>query len=367
MSRILWVSTETPDRYGQGGQRRQYHQIRELVARGHDVEVLTLRNDQDDTSLRALVPVRRVRVAWRRWSLSENVRRMRNRIGRSECDVVVVSHVESWWMLPEPFSLTVPVVLDVHNALSHWYSARGLRDEAESARELEAIAFADAAAVMTCSALERDRVVDAHPDTTGKTIIAPIGIDPDEWPERTFPPAEPTVALFGTWSWHPNSLGLDWFARDVWPRVIEKEPAAKALVAGSGVTGEAEWPAGMTFVGRVPDIGDFTASAAVVAVPVIEGVGASMKFPEALMSGAPVLATTDGANGVATSPAFVSDDADQWAGYIVARIRDRALAPRPNEARQFALEHLTWAKTVAPLDDWIREQAGQRAPVRFQE
>ena len=33
-ARVLWLSNETPDRHGQGGQRRQYFQIAALVAAG---------------------------------------------------------------------------------------------------------------------------------------------------------------------------------------------------------------------------------------------------------------------------------------------------------------------------------------------
>ena len=60
--RVLWLSTETPARDGQGGQRRQYHQIRALQDRGHDITVLVPKSDQGDASIRSIAPVLRPRV-----------------------------------------------------------------------------------------------------------------------------------------------------------------------------------------------------------------------------------------------------------------------------------------------------------------
>lgn len=50
--RVAWLSAETPDRYGGGGHRRQYHQIRALRDAGVEVRAATLSDPQQDTSLR---------------------------------------------------------------------------------------------------------------------------------------------------------------------------------------------------------------------------------------------------------------------------------------------------------------------------
>lgn len=54
MVAVHWVSNETPDQFGQGGQRRQFFQIQTLVEAGHTVRVVTLAGQQDDTSVRAV-------------------------------------------------------------------------------------------------------------------------------------------------------------------------------------------------------------------------------------------------------------------------------------------------------------------------
>jgi glycosyltransferase involved in cell wall biosynthesis len=359
--RILWVSAETPSRDGQGGQRRQFHQINSLVARGHDVTVLVPTAGQSDASIRTIVPVIRPRLGLFGRMSRHLVRRMRRTIGSAEWDAIVVSHHESFWLLPDHVS--APVLLDIHNVMSHWHHAAGRAALAEQARGMEVHAIRAADGVMTCSAVETRRLIAAHPEASGKAFTAPLGVDPAEWPDAGFPRDQAFVALFGSWSWHPNRLGLEWYVRGVWPHVVDRVPEAVTLVAGSGVDDTSWWPSGIRFVGRVPYLYDFTSAASVVAVPVKDGVGASVKFAEALATGAAVVATADGASAFEAPPAFVSDDEREWAEWIVERLRRRSIEPAPSPARAIALTQMTWDAAAGPIDDWLRSHARRRATV----
>jgi len=270
-----------------------------------------------------------------------------------EWDAIVVAHQESWWLLPDRDALSTPVLLDMHNVMSHWHLRAGRDDDVSEASKVESRAVRGATAITTCSTTELERLVDVHPDASTKTFVAPLGIDPVEWPNQDFTRAEPLVALFGSWGWRPNELGLQWFMRDVWPLVREQEQDAIALVAGSGVDDAESWPDGARFVGRVADVATFTAAATVVAVPVVQGVGAALKFGEALASGGAVIATPEGANAFDHSPAFVSNDAVEWATWIVERLRRRADEPAPAPSRDYALHELTWDAAVKPIDEWL--------------
>lgn len=352
MARVLWVSMETPSREGQGGQRRQFHQINALRERGHDITVLIPASVQSDASIRTIVPVIRPRLH----VLGRPSRRRRDRMHRTirspRWDAIVLSHHESAWLVPT--HLRTPLLVDVHNVMSHWHGRAGRAEEAELSRAAEAHALELADAVMTCSELETRRLVEVHPAMAARAFSAPLGIDPAEWPDREFSRSEARVALFGTWSWHPNRLGLEWFVREVWPLVTARVPDARGLVAGTGVDDASAWPPGIDFVGRVADLAGFTASAAVAAVPVRDGVGASVKFAEALATGASVIATVDGANAFDDPPAFVSDDARAWADWIADRLDRRTVEPTPSAARAIALRRMTWDAAVAPIDAWLR-------------
>jgi len=361
VARILWVSTELPDRQGQGGQRRQFHQIRALARRGHDITVVVPASDQRGESLAEFAEVQRPQLTFLGRIVRRRVLRLRRALLGTPADVVVVSHVEAWWLLPTSGTLGTPVLVDVHNVLSHWHLSNGRHDEGDETRAAEALALREAAGVMTCSATETARLQAAHPTEAAKIFAAPLGVDPEEWPPKEFSRAEPVVALFGSWSWEPNELGLRWFLDSVWPLVRAGVPNARALVAGSGVEDAAQWPSGAEFVGRVEDLAAFTARATVVAVPVLRGVGASVKFAESLASGASVVATADGANGLADPPAYVTDRADEWATWIIERLERRADEPAPAPARAVALNDYTWDSAAVPIDDWIAEHTRARA------
>lgn len=356
MVRVLWVSAETPDRNGQGGQRRQFHQIRELAALGHDITVLVPRSAQDATTVREVATIRRMRFAIFGIPLAPLFRRANAVVRNRRWDAIVLSHVESAWLIPQ--RPDAPVLLDVHNVLSYWHSTHGRNLEASAAESAEAEALMLASGVMTCSETELRRLAHIHSDTLDgrEAFVAPLGIDPDEWPTVDYRRDSPLVAMFGSWDWAPNAAGLEWFASVVWPEVRRRVSDAEAHVAGSGAD-PATLPDGMSFVGRVPDLAAFTSSATVVAVPVRDGVGASVKFAESLATGAAVIATTDGANAFDSPPAFVSDSVNAWVEWIVQRLEDRGREPAPHPSRSVALQKLTWSDSVRPIDAWLNSHS----------
>lgn len=244
------------------------------------------------------------------------------------------------------------MLLDVHNVFSHWHRTGGRVAEAETWQRLESIAVTDADGVMTCSDAETRRLVESHPDALGKAFTAPLGIDPGEWPDQVFTRDEPLVAMFGSWGWAPNQQGLAWFLDEVWPSVRARVPAARALVAGGGAH-SVGWPEGAEFVGRVADLAAFTAAATVVCVPVHHGVGASVKFPESLATGAAVIATSDGGSALTDPPAVISDSPTRWIDWITERLEHRSEEPVPAPARERALREYTWTSAAAPIADWL--------------
>lgn len=355
--RVLWLSSETPDRFGQGGQRRQYFQIREL-SRDYEVHVVTLAGPQSDASLRALpsvASVQRIALTIRGIHVPLLGARWRRAIRSGRFDAVIVAHAESWWLYQELVrDASLRTLVDIHNVFSEWYRAAGRNHEALEHEKMESEILRRADAVSVCSMTELGRLRRIHPEIR-RGFVAPLGIDPAEWPEQTWSQPRPTVALFGSWDWEPNADGLAWFFRYVWPHVLEEVGDSKALVAGRSMGVLGSLPAGVQTVGRVQDLAAFLGSAAVVAVPVRNGVGASVKFAEALASGSPVIATTDAANAHPAAPAEVTDAPEKWITWIVARLKGRLVEPRPTPARAYALQELTWSQSIQPLRDWLAQ------------
>lgn len=354
-TRVLWLSNETPDVAGQGGQRRQYFQIRELVAAGIGVELITLAGDQDDSSARALVGVRRVRRHTRSGLPDLRGRAAIARAIRSGgFDVVVVAHLESWPFVERwaPGRTGPRLLVDLHNVLSAWARATGDSDRAAAYATTESLVLRTADAVSVCSPAEETRL---PPGGTAVRLVAMHGIEPAEWPDPVAPDGRPSVGAVGNWNWPPNAAGIRWFAREVWPSVRELVPDAEFVVAGDGLAESVAAVAGVRYLGRVRDRMTVVAASDVMVVPVVSGVGAPVKFGEALVSGRAVVATRDGASAHPGAPAFVSDDPSEWVERISSWLTDRdAAATAGRSARAYALERLTWVRTTRPLVDWIR-------------
>lgn len=352
MTSVLWYSNETPDVRGQGGQRRQYFQIRSLVDAGHDVTVVSLAGDQDDTSIRALTDVRRLPGPGR-WARLPPPRRRDHASGFFDGirrDRVVVAHIESWLHLRRRrIGLHPPQLLDLHNVFSSWYDTQRLRRPSARWRRLEVAAAREFDAVSVCS--ERERT--AFLTSTGREpIVVPHGIDPAEWTPAPCPRPRPVLKLFGNWDWDPNRDGLTWFL----DRVVPLTTGINVEVAGRGTEGMTA-PNGVTFVGRVPDVPTFLADAWVVGLPVMLGVGAPVKLAEAMVTGVPLVTTTDGAAGAEPGDArgvLVSDDPQAWARWIEHVVRDpERVRADARERRTLTLAEHSWDRVSEPLRQWV--------------
>jgi len=347
---ILWFSHETPDRGGQGGQRRQYFQIESLVRDGHDVRVLTLAGEQDDQSLRGLVPVRRLDLSSgsRRTSLREKAGLTLHLLGH-RWSGVVVAHSESWPLGRRIARLAhAPVFVDLHNVHSAWYRAAGDLDRATHYARMEADVLRRADVVAVCSRREAERLSGSD----GAVVVVPHGIDEAEWRRGPSERPLPVVKAFGNWAWQPNKDGLAWFLERVWPAVHSRRPDLTCEIAGSAP----EWPtlpAGVMMIGRVPSIAEFVHDACAVVVPVVGGVGAPLKYAEALVSGVPVIATSEATHGFEGNGGFVSDEPSEWVDWI-ADVASNPDAHRVGAAtiREAVLRERTWYTQSQPLREW---------------
>jgi glycosyltransferase involved in cell wall biosynthesis len=354
MTSVLWYSNETPDIHGQGGQRRQYFQIRSLLEAGHDVTVVSLAGDQDDASIRSLTDARRLPGPGRRSRFLPRPRRD-DAIGFFDTirrDRVVIAHIESWVHLrSRRIVLGGPQLLDLHNVFSAWYESQGQRRVAAHWRRLEIAATREVDAVTVCS--ERERA--AFSSSTGAdALVVPHGIEPVEWTPEPRPRAQAVMKLFGNWDWAPNRNGLTWFLDQVAPRA----GAASGItieVAGRG-TERLSTADDVTFVGRVPDVPTFLADAWVVGLPVMSGVGAPVKFAEALATGVPLVATEDASDGDATTDVLVSDDPAAWARRIAEVVTDpHRFTTASRERRTRVMAERSWDRVTQPLRRWVAD------------
>lgn len=178
--------------------------------------------------------------------------------------------------------------------------------------------------------------------------VAPLPLDPDSYAPRA-PLDAPVAGLIGTAEWPPTANAVQRLLTSVWPRVLERRPDARLLLAGFGMERQAfphlpDLP-GVEWRGTVPSATDFLRELGVLLYPLGRGSGAKIKVLEALALGVPIVTTPDGAEGIGGRSGLVVDTDDGvLADATVALLADAA-------ARQAAgaAAHETFGEHHAPL------------------
>jgi glycosyltransferase involved in cell wall biosynthesis len=191
-----------------------------------------------------------------------------------------------------------------------------------------------------------------------KLWTVPNGVDTDY-----FLPSPPedrenhSIVLCGGYGVYRNSEAAIWFARTVFPLVKIDVPDAEFWIVGSNPNQEilklADIP-GIHVTGTVPDVRPFYARAAVAVAPYRYGEGTKLKVLEAMASGAPVVSTHIGCQGINVKDdehVLIVNSAEDFARKIVYLLGNdelrRTLALR---ARTVIEQEYSWKKVVGDLN-----------------
>jgi polysaccharide biosynthesis protein PslH len=253
-------------------------------------------------------------------------------------------------------------VLDLHNidsalAASYARSTRSPRGrlagvESRLLRRLERRAVARADLVVTVSEDDARRLA----PRPRELVVCPNGWDPG----TPLPvAADPVVVFAALLSWQPNVDAAVWFARDVWPAVVEARPDARLLLVGRDPAPEVRALAGesVEVTGTVPDVRPYVAAARVAVAPLRAGGGTRLKILEALDAGRPVVATSVGVSGLddlVGHGVVVADDPSRMAAEITALLADADRAARLGADGHAAVRaRYSWDGVLAPLLDRV--------------
>jgi sugar transferase (PEP-CTERM/EpsH1 system associated) len=109
------------------------------------------------------------------------------------------------------------------------------------------------------------------------------------------------IVFVGSMDYHANIDGVVDFAREVWPRLHERQPELVFTIVGRDPAPEvrnlAQLP-GIAVTGSVADVRPFYREAIAAVVPLRVGGGSRLKILEAMAAGVPVVSTTLGAEGL---------------------------------------------------------------------
>lgn len=390
--RVLHLTTEFPWPATSGGSVRTVSQLR-ILASLPEIETVTVLSvaerpvsEADRRALAAAIPKLRVLppvfhpvhlfdfkryvprvVALRalrgvpylagKWDSRALRKVLRRELVDTAVDVVYVDHLGMARYLGdvEAERPSCRIVLDQHNVESDFF--KQFADKKRGAKRLVAQAEYRASVKFEKAALEAAHAVVAISGEDAKHFDALAGIHAHVVPmvlpfeRRARPrPATPRLCYVGNLRWHPNVAGLDWFCRDVWPRIRARVPDATFEIAGVGLSPDASgnlpvpeaWKVpGVTTIGFLEDLEPLYARSLAMLAPVFGGSGVRVKMLEGFRAGMPVVTTPDGAFGLPLASgeqALVAGDPDGFAEHVERLVKDEALRQRIREGGYAYLE-----------------------------
>ena len=294
-----------------------------------------------------------------KWDSKSLRKALRHELLDSPVDVVYVDHLGMARYLPDvkaerPFARTV---LDQHNVESDFFkqfaeSKKGLkkiigRAEHRASEKFERSALSTVDAVVAISREDArifERVAGVKPH------VVPVVMTFERKPRPH--PGKPHFCYVGSLRWHPNVAGLDWFVKEVWPKVRKRVPDATFEIAGVGLKTDDSgkpiapdsWKApGVTTVGFLEDLEPLYMRSLGMLAPVFGGSGVRLKLLEGFRAGMPVATTPDGAFGLPLQDgkeAMIASDPEGFAERVERLVKDADLRERVREGGyQFLEEH----------------------------
>lgn len=171
-----------------------------------------------------------------------------------------------------------------------------------------------------------------------------------------------SVLFLGALDVRTNVDACEWFAKEVWPRVLNQAPNAVWKVVGRAPSQDIVSLAARTprleLHADVPDPAVYYASATVAVNPAISGSGVNIKLVEYLAAGTPVVSTTLGSQGLSLEAGhdlIVVDSAADFAEQVLTLLQNPEAALNLGEqGRQTAQEMLDVRRSLGLMTEMLR-------------
>lgn len=228
------------------------------------------------------------------------------------CDYAFLAPLAAYALAPE-----APVQVLMHDLFSsrpQQFAKVGAQDSVatlDAEEEFRLLACADT--VLAIQATEADAVSRHLPDR--QVIVAPMAVQ-----VGAPSPGRADELLFVGSNTAPNTVGINWFMDEVWPRIRAERPDVTLKIAGSVARSLGPVPAGVEVLGLVDSLEPLYREAGVVISPLLTGSGLKIKLVEGLAAGKAMVVTTTTLQGVETiaGPAVrLADEAEAYARHVL--------------------------------------------------
>jgi len=397
--RVLFLTHRLPYAPNRGDRLRAYHIVRNLIARGMKVDVLSLVHDKEE--LGQLDRVRElgaganaVRIPRFRTYASGALALAGTRplthalltapsftdaaraiVQEHEPDVVLAYCSSMAKFALEPPLDRYPLVIDLVDVDSQkwaalattsslprrWIYSREERYLSRFERRATERAFA------TLVVNEREATSLRKLAPTADIRVVPVGVDLASLRPPGPPTEAPRIVFCGVMNYEPNVEGILWFARQVWPKIRSTRTDARFQIVGSDPTPSivrlAAPGSGIDVCGEVESVQPYLWESALSVAPLKTARGVQTKVLEAVAAGLPAVVTSqvyDGLPDEIHDACLIADSPLQFAEQALT-----LLAMRPGERRALATRaaclRLDWSTQLTPLFEVLRSAASRQA------
>ena len=405
--RILWLKTELLHPVDKGGKIRTYHMLKEL-RREHHITYLTLDDGAGGAEAReraveychelvcvphhtrpkftpgfyaelALNLVSPLPYFMKKYESAGMRREIIERTRRDAFDVLVCDFLmPSLNVPPRPPASSYATVLFQHNVEAliwqRHYEVQNnplkkiyLYDQWRKARAYERAACRRFDHVVAVS--REDREIIARDYDVRDVTDVPTGVDTDYFRPRGTETRDPHNVVFtGSMDWLPNEDAIQYFTKQIMPRIRHKVPRATLTVVGRNpypsLVELSRRDPSIIVTGRVEDVRPFMERAAAYVVPLRIGGGTRLKIYEAMAMEMPIVSTTVGAEGLPVSDGvelLLADTPEEFADAVVRLISNEPEAQElAKRAAGAVREHFGWDRVAASFAE-ICERAIRRS------
>jgi sugar transferase (PEP-CTERM/EpsH1 system associated) len=409
--RILWLKTELLHPVDKGGKIRTFHMLKELK-RAHHVTYLTLDDGSGapDAAERAseycheLVRVEhRTRAKFsaafygelaanlvsplpyfmKKYKSAEMRREIERLVATEEFDVLVCDFLQPSVNVPP--RLPVATVLFQHNVEAmiwkrHYeVQANPLKKSYLYGQWLKADAYERAACrrfdhVIAVSEEDRETMRRAY--NLKSVSDVPTGVDTEFFRPRGLERRDPHNLVFtGSMDWLPNEDAIQFFTKEIMPRIRERVPDVTLTVVGrnpyASLVELGKRDPSIIVTGRVEDVRPYMERAAAYIVPIRVGGGTRLKIYEAMAMEKPIISTTIGAEGLPLADGrelLLADTAEAFAAATVSVLQDERKARELGARAASAVRaRFSWDKVSEAFADACQKalaEAGASKPRR---
>lgn len=163
------------------------------------------------------------------------------------------------------------------------------------------------------------------------TVVVPPGIDFPKCDRVDVAKNQKEILFVGSLDMPQAVDGLNWYLKEVWPRIAETSNEAKMTIVGRrpalSLMALAESLERVTVIADAPSLDGFYTSAALFVNPVFRGSGVNMKIGEPASYGIPIVTTSFGSRGLEhlAGGIITGDTPKEFAGACLKLLNDSKL------------------------------------------